>query len=442
MVRHHALSHFVASMLESPGMTSKDTLVSVTPLSFDIVGLEIYLPLNAGARLVLAPQEARRDGSILAQLLQTHQASVLQFTPAGWRVLLASEWKVSQEENQRPFKCLCGGESLPIDLVDQLSTLNVELWNMYGPTETTIWSVIGKVEHRTNPLGAPIAATQLFILDAEMKLVPQGVVGEVYLGGVGLARGYLNRSGLTAERFVADPFDDQGGQLYRTGDLARWRSDGQIEYLGRVDHQVKVRGFRIELGEIEAQLLAQPGIREAVVTAKEGPSGTQLVAYISLQAGSAVTTSELREALAQILPDYMLPSVIVVLDSLPLNMNGKVDRKRLPEPEFVSEGKYEAPEGEIEEVLATIWAQVLGLGRVGRNDHFFELGGHSLAVLQIQQKLQLSQSISMPLRVFFEQPVLKDIAEVIQEKYTLVSREAREQGELSEMSELLDLLEN
>ncbi|SFI44359.1 non-ribosomal peptide synthetase [Nitrosomonas sp. Nm34] len=442
MVRHHALSHFIASMLESPGMTSKDILVSVTPLSFDIAGLEIYLPLSAGARLVLAPQEARRDGAILAQLLQTYQANILQSTPAGWRVLLASEWKILQEENQRLFKCLCGGESLPIDLVDQLCTLNVELWNMYGPTETTIWSTINKIGHRTNSLGAPIAATQLFILDAEMKLVPQGVVGEIYLGGVGLARGYLNRPGLTAERFVADPFVGQGSRLYRTGDLARWRPDGQIEYLGRVDHQVKVRGFRIELGEIETQLLAQPDVREAVVGTKEESSGVRLVAYLSLQAGSRVTTSILRESLAKTLPDYMLPSAIIVLDSLPLNANGKVDRSRLPEPEFVSKDEYEAPEGEIEETLARIWSEVLSLSRVGRNDNFFELGGHSLAVLQVQQKLQLNQSISMPLRVFFEQPVLKNIAGVIQEEYTLVSRKAREQSGLSEMSELLDLLEN
>ena len=247
---------------------------------------------------------------------------------------------------------------------------------------------------------------------------------------------------MTAERFIADPFDNQGGRLYRTGDLARWRPDGQIEYLGRVDHQVKIRGFRIELGEIETQLLQQPAVWEAVVVAREGASSTRLVAYVSLHADHLVTTSALREALAQTLPDYMLPAAIVVLDSLPLNANGKVDRKRLPEPEFVSEGDYAPPEGEVEQALANIWAEVLGMGRVGRNDNFFELGGHSLAVLQVQQKLQLSQSISVPLRLFFEQPVLKAIAIVIQEEYMSASRQDREQSELSEMAELLDLLEN
>ncbi|SDH31993.1 non-ribosomal peptide synthetase [Nitrosomonas sp. Nm132] len=440
MVRHHALSHFVMSMLELPGMTVKDTLVSVTALSFDIAGLEIYLPLSAGARLVLAPQAASHDGSILAQLLQTYQVSILQSTPAGWRVLLASGWQaLPEEENQPPLKCLCGGEALPIDLVDQLRALNVELWNMYGPTETTIWSVIGRIDQRAISLGNPIAATQLYILDAEMKPVPYGVVGELYLGGMGLARGYLNKPGLTAERFIADPFADEGGRLYRTGDLARWRADGQIEYLGRLDYQVKIRGFRIELGEIEAQLLSHPEVREAVVAAKEAPSGARLVAYVSLHAGSTVDTAVLRESIGKALPDYMVPSAIVMLERLPLNANGKVDRKLLPEPEFAGADAYEAPQGEVEETLAAVWVEVLGISQVGRNDHFFMSGGHSLAVLQVQQKLRQRLSISLPLHLYFENPVLRDMASVIQDKYSLRSKE---NTALHEMSELLDLLGN
>ena len=231
----------------------------------------------------------------------------------------------------------------------------------------------------------PSADRTAYILDPDFNPVPQGVAGELYLGGGGLARGYLNRGGLTAERFVADPFDEKGGRLYRTGDLARWRADGQIEYLGRLDHQVKMRGFRIELGEIEAQLLLQPEVREAVVVAGEGPSGARLVAYVSPQAGASIDNAALREALGKALPDYMIPSAIVVLERLPLNPNGKVDRKALPEPEFTSIDHYEAPQGEVEEVLAGIWAEVLGIGQVGRNDNFFELGGDSLAILQVQQ---------------------------------------------------------
>jgi len=257
-----------------------------------------------------------------------------------------------------------------------------------------------------------------------------------------LARGYLNRGGLTAERFIADPFDDRGGRLYRTGDLARWRGDGQIEYLGRLDHQVKIRGFRIELGEIEAQLLSQPPIREAVVVAGEGPSGARLVAYVCPHAGMEVDTGLLREALGKALPDYMIPAAIVVLECLPLNPSGKVDRKALPEPEYGDAGKYEAPQGEVEAMLAGIWAEVLGMPQVGRNDNFFEVGGHSLAILQVQQKLQQALSIFLPLRLYFEKPLLADIAAVIQERCSSACVKDVTQNELLGMSELLDLLES
>ena len=438
-VRHHALSHFMMSMLESPGMAASDTLVSVTAFSFDIAGLEIYLPLSAGARLVLASRTASRDGSMLAHLLRTYQPSIFQSTPAGWRVLLAAGWKGLQEENQPPLKCLCGGEALSIDLVDQLQALNVELWNMYGPTETTIWSIIGKIDQRTISLGEPIAATRLFILDTEMNPVPCGVPGELYLGGAGLARGYLNQSDLTAQRFVADPFDGNGERLYRTGDWVRWLPDGRIEYLGRLDHQVKIRGFRIELGEIETQILLQPGIREAVVVVKEGPENTQLVAYVSYHSGSDMDTAELRGALAKSLPDYMIPSAIVVLENLPLNANGKVERKLLPDVELISANPFEEPQGEVEEAVAAIWKEVLNLNRVGRNDHFFELGGHSLLILQVQQKLQRVRSAALPLRVYFEHPVLKEIAAMIQAQSAMTTDE---RNKLDEMAELLDLLEN
>jgi acyl-coenzyme A synthetase/AMP-(fatty) acid ligase len=427
-------------------MDAEDTLLSVTALSFDIAALEFYLPLSVGARVVLAPQAASGDGLALAQLLLAHQATVLQSTPAGWRMLLASGWNGLQSNYGRPLKGLCGGEALQIDLVDQLRARGVELWNMYGPTEATIWSAVCRIDggtaSGTAAIGKPIAATQSYILDPDLNAVPQGVAGELYLGGVGLARGYLNRGGMTAERFIADPFDGKGGRLYRTGDLARWRADGEIEYLGRLDHQVKIRGFRIELGEIEAQLLSRREVREAVAIAREGAGGARLVAYVCPHADMEVDTGVLREALGKALPDYMIPAAIVVLERLPLNPNGKVDRKALPEPEYAGAGDYEAPQGEVEVMLAGVWAEVLGLGQVGRNDNFFEVGGHSLAILQVQQKLRQSLSISLPLRLYFEKPQLADIASVIQETCSSTCVKYAMQGELEGMSELLDLLES
>ncbi|WP_460427252.1 amino acid adenylation domain-containing protein, partial [Azotobacter armeniacus] len=383
MVRHRALSHFLLSMRARPGMTEEDVLVAVTSLSFDIAALELYLPLITGARLVLAGRDTVRDGAALARLVEGAQATMLQATPSGWRLLRAGGWPAVPPSRLRG---LCGGEALPPDLAQDLRAQGVELWNLYGPTETTIWSAAGPVGEERPSLGRAIAATRLHVLDSELNPAPANVPGELYLGGIGLARGYANRADLTAERFVADPFGEAGSRLYRTGDLVRWRGDGQLEYLGRLDHQVKVRGFRIELGEVEAQLLAQPEVREAVVVAKEGPSGARLVGYVSAQAGQVLDGGALRERLGRVLPDYMVPGALVVLEDLPLTPNGKVDRKALPEPDLTSERAYEAPQGETEEALATIWAEVLGVECVGRRDNFFELGGHSLLALRIVNK--------------------------------------------------------
>ncbi len=282
---------------------------------------------------------------------------------------------------------------------------------MYGPTETTIWSAAGWVGEEGGPrLGRAIAGTRLHVLDGALNLVPQGVAGELYLGGIGLARGYLNRAGLSAERFVADPFGAEGDRLYRAGDLVRWNAEGQLEYLGRIDHQVKIRGFRIELGEVEAQLLAQPQVREAVVVAKDGPGGARLVGYVSAAAEQAIDPAALRERLGRQLPDYMAPSAIVVLEALPLNANGKVDRKALPEPEFGCVRGYEAPQGEAEAALAAIWAEVLGVERVGRHDNFFELGGHSLLAVQMAALLANRHACEIPVRTFFEAPTLQAFA--------------------------------
>jgi acyl carrier protein len=293
------------------------------------------------------------------------------------------------------------------------------LQNLYGPTETTIhvthWACRKDGQSQV-PIGRPISHTSTHVLDASLNLVPQGVAGELYLGGISLARGYLKRAGLSAERFVADPFDSEGGgRLYRTGDLVRWNAEGQLEYLGRIDHQVKIRGLRIELGEIEAQLLAQPAVREAVVVAKEGPAGLRLVAYLAAHADHIIDTAALKERLAQVLPDYMVPRAFAVLDSLPLNANGKVDRKALPEPVFASELAYEAPQGQVAQTLAGVWSEVLKIGQVGQHDNFFDLGGHSLLLIRAHRLLEDRLQIAIPVVNLFKYPTIESLARWIEQ---------------------------
>ncbi|ATQ71013.1 hypothetical protein CQW49_23450 (plasmid) [Methylosinus trichosporium OB3b] len=406
MVRHEALGHFLLSMRERLEVARHDILVAVTSLSFDIAALELYLPLIAGARTIMASREDARDGRRLARLMEQSRATMLQCTPATWRLLRSSQWKGPPDLE---FKGLCGGEALPADLARDLTSVGVVLWNMYGPTETTIWSAMGRVSGRVS-LGSAIASTQLRVLDDDLSPTPIGVVGELHVAGVGLARGYLNRPAGSAERFVVDPFDDCGGRMYRTGDLARWSKDGELEFLGRIDDQVKVRGFRIELGEIEMQLLAQPGVREAVVTAQTGPAGPRLVGYVSASSGETLDSSSLRDRVRAALPDYMTPNAIVVLESLPLNANGKIDRKALPAAEFVSDSGYEAPQGEVEEALAAIWAEVLSVERVGRRDDFFDLGGHSLLASQVVALLASRHACEVSVRLLFESPALHECA--------------------------------
>lgn len=286
MVRHGALTSFLLSMRDAPGLADDDVLVAVTSLVFDISALEMYLPLVVGARIVLATEAQAQDGEALARLLRDSRATVMQATPASWRLLLAGGWA---DSGRVTLKALCGGEALQPDLAKRLRDAGVELWNMYGPTETTIWSSAGRVKGSRSWLGRPIAATQLRVLSADLQPAAAGMIGELYIAGVGLARGYLNRAALTSERFIADPFSSGGERLYRTGDLVRWSDEGQLEYLGRIDHQVKIRGYRIELGEIEAELLSQPAVREAAVVARDGREGDgskRLIAYVvATQAG-------------------------------------------------------------------------------------------------------------------------------------------------------------
>jgi amino acid adenylation domain-containing protein len=416
-ITHRAVVNFLHSMTQAPGITQSDALLAVTSLSFDIAALELFLPLVTGAKVVLATSEDAADGSRLIEKLSRNKITIMQATPATWSMLLRAGWEDGSE-----LKILCGGEALPQGLAAQLLRHCDCVWNMYGPTETTIWSAIHRVDSaaRSIPLGRPISDTKIFLLDARLNFLPVGVPGELYIGGTGLARGYFNRPQLTAERFIPDPFGSQsGGRLYQTGDLVRSGADGTIEFLGRMDHQVKLRGFRIELGEIEAALVKHQSIDGAVVSAREDAGGEKrLIAYVVGKAGANIAADSLRNFLSESLPTYMLPSTFVVLAEFPYTPNGKIDRRALPAPDFDKrEGRPsgQASATQVEEVIANIWAEVLGLDRVGTDENFFDLGGHSLLATQVISRLREILGVEIAIRRLFETPTVSGLAETIEE---------------------------
>ncbi|MFJ2285796.1 non-ribosomal peptide synthase/polyketide synthase [Pseudomonas iridis] len=414
MVRHTALSNFVASMVEQPGIVATDRMLSLTTFSFDIFGLEIYGPLLAGAAVVLTGKDVHQDPQAVLELIARHAVSMLQATPSTWRMLLDNEHAAAL--NGRTF--LCGGEALPQELAQRMLARSPKVWNLYGPTETTIWSALHplSVDNSRPFLGKPIDNTALYILGSDLELNPLGAPGELLIGGDGLARGYFQRPGLTAERFVPDPFSRNGERVYRTGDLTRYRAEGVIEYIGRIDHQVKIRGFRIELGEIEARLLALDSVRETVVVAQDGPTGAQLVGYVvpsssaALNAeGEADLRAALKASLKAGLPEYMVPAHLLFLAQLPLTPNGKVDRKALPAPDASQlQTTYIAPQTATQHTVAEIWQTVLKLEQVGLGDNFFELGGHSLLVTQVISRVRQALNVQVPLRTLFEHSTLAD----------------------------------
>jgi amino acid adenylation domain-containing protein len=407
-VPHGALTNFLESMRDEPGLTPDDTLVAVTTLSFDIAALELLLPLVCGATVVVANRAAVIDPVALRALLTASGARVMQATPVTWRMLLDSGWMPPDR-----FRALCGGEALPSDLADRLLHAGVELWNLYGPTETTIWSTVDRVRTAQGriAIGRPIANTQVHILDASGHDVAPGAIGEIWIGGAGVARGYHNRPDLTAERFVPAA-DGSGGRWYRTGDRGRWRADGRLECLGRIDHQVKVRGFRIELGEIESVLAAQPGVAQAVVHVQGEGTTARLVAYLVAGEGSQVDEAALREAAAAALPLYMQPSAYLTLDRLPLTANGKVDRKALPPIDGSPAGTstFVAPRDGMESLIAGVWRDVLGCDAVSVRANFFDLGGHSLLLVQVQAKLAAALQRSIAVVELFQYPTIDALA--------------------------------
>ena len=390
-VPHRAVVNFLASMQREPGLSADDRLVAVTTLSFDIAVLELLLPLTVGAEVVLASREQATDGHALAGLLESSGATAMQATPATWRLLLEAGWS-----GDARFKALVGGEALPADLAMQLRARCGQVWNLYGPTETTVWSTCWKVERPEEgiSIGRPIANTTVWVLDERRQLCPVGVPGELWIGGEGVALGYLNRPELTAERFVADPYSDRAGaRLYRTGDRGRWLGNGTLEHLGRLDFQVKVRGYRIELGEVEAQLVSHASVARAVAMVREDRAGdARLVAYVVLAPGALLDEAALRAHLKGSLPEYMVPAHILALAAIPLTPNGKVDRKALPAPDAMRGGAAAASHSELagatQRPLAGVWRELLGLARVGANDNFFDLGGHSLLAMQAIARME------------------------------------------------------
>ncbi|RYZ34123.1 MAG: amino acid adenylation domain-containing protein, partial [Myxococcaceae bacterium] len=388
-------------------------VLAATSLNFDLSVFEVFAPLVSGGTVVVA-----QNALALVGLKEAGRVTLLNTVPSAVAELVRSGGIPSSVETVN-----LAGEALPNRLVQALYALPQvkEVNNLYGPTEDTTYSTHARVERgaKTEPrIGRPLEGTQAYVLDAKGQPVPVGVPGELYLGGEGLARGYLGQPGLTAERFLPDGFSEEpGARLYRTGDKVRWGRDGSLEYLGRMDFQVKVRGFRIELGEVEAALGAQPSIRDVVVVVREdAPGDNRLVAYVVAQPGHTVEAASLRSALKGRLPEYMVPSAFVVLEALPLNANRKVDRKALPKPEAGAERThvYVAPRTQTEQVLASLWEAVLGVKQVGAQDSFFELGGHSLLATQAVSRIRTAFNVELPLRAFFEAPTVAELARKIE----------------------------
>jgi amino acid adenylation domain-containing protein len=411
-IEQRSLVNFLLSMQREPGLSQEDVLVAVTTLSFDIAGLEIYLPLITGARLVVATRESTQDGRGLAKLLVSSGATIMQATPATWRLLVESGWSGKSD-----LRIFCGGEAVSPELARELVRRAQSVWNLYGPTETTIWSSVYRVlgnEERSIPIGHPIANTTLHVLGRERELLTEGTEGELYIGGDGLARGYFNRPELTAEKFVSDPFSNaSGARMYRTGDLARRRADGNVEYLGRIDHQVKIRGFRIELGEIESVLEQHADVKQAVVVAREDRPGDKfLAAYFVSGTSKKPRVSVLREHLAQKLPDYMVPAAFIELQSFPTTPNAKVDRKALPAPQAAdfSNGEYIAPRNEVEQKLVAMWESILGISPIGVRTSFFDLGGRSILAARLFMQISRDFGKDVPLAALFEAPTIEQLA--------------------------------
>lgn len=412
-ISHSALVNFMVAMQKQPGITQQDIVLAHTTIAFDIVGLEIYLPLVSGASMVLCPRRITLDSQAFIQYIQQHQVNVIQATPALWRMLISAGWS-----GHAKLKILSGGEALPTDLAQQLVTRAASVWNMYGPTEATIWCSVYQVNDpsafSSTPIGKPIANTQFYILDADKRLTPLGTPGELYISGNGLAQGYWNRPDLNEERFIEHTLGSQKIRLYRTGDSVKYLADGTVLFLGRVDRQIKLRGFRIEPGEIEHVLRQFSGINEAVVTTKQfNADDTRLVAYLMSQ--TDIDEVACRQFLERQLPAYMIPNVFVQLRKLPLTANGKIDHHALPEPNWGDiYTEIPLPDHPLQRDIMEIWLAVLGTQKLTVDSNFFALGGHSLLAAQIVGKIVEKFSVELSLHDFFNHPTILKLSKFIE----------------------------
>ncbi|WP_272924061.1 non-ribosomal peptide synthetase [Streptomyces sp. SID3343] len=431
-----ALANFLATMGRRFPLSPGDRLLAVTTVSFDIAGLELYLPLVSGAAVVLADREVVSDPSAVVAVMRERGVSAVQATPAFWQMLVTHE-----PDAVRGLRVLVGGEALPARLAESLAGRAVEVFNVYGPTETTIWSTMAPVTVGAGVpgIGVPIGNTRVFVLDSLLRPVPRGVQGELFVAGEGLARGYQGRPGLTSGRFVACPFGPAGARMYRTGDLVRWGVDGGLEYVGRTDFQVKVRGFRIELGEVEHVLASHSGVAQAVVVVREDQEDDKrLVGYVVPEPDTTPTAAdaqvdefgpllaELSEHLRGRLPDYMVPSALVPLSEIPLTPNGKVDRRALPSPDYTRVSTGRAPRNSREETFGALFAEVLGLESVGIDDDYFALGGDSIRSVQVVARAK-ARGVGVSVREIFEYRTVARLAELVE------GREGEESSALAEL---------
>jgi amino acid adenylation domain-containing protein len=413
-VEHRAVMNQLCWLKSTMSIDSSDRVLHKASLNFDASVVEIFAPLSTGAQLVLTKSQAESDVNYMVQLIRDREITFVDLSPF---LLSALRRHHLIDKCVSMRRVVSGGDVLSVESCRAFhEKSSAALFNTYGPTEATVqstfWHYEAESEIRTIPIGRPIANTQIYILDEEMQPVPVGVSGELYIGGAGVARGYVKRPELTAEKFVPNPFGREGGErLYRTGDQGKWRGDGNIEFIGRIDDQVKIRGYRIELGEIEGVVSEHEDVEQAVVVAREEKTGEKrLVAYVVGRAGRRIESGELRRHVQKKLPEYMIPSAIVQMEELPLTVNGKVDRRALPEPEQQSVERYVGPRTPVEELLCGIWERVLGLERVGIEDNFFELGGHSLLAAQVISRVRRILRAKIPLRMLFEKPSVSEIA--------------------------------
>jgi acyl-coenzyme A synthetase/AMP-(fatty) acid ligase/acyl carrier protein len=420
---HRGIANRLLWMQETFGLTPEDRVLQKTPTSFDVSVWELFWPLMVGARLVLARPGGHQDPAYLARRIREAGVTTLHFVPSMLQVFLEEPGAAACDSLRR---VIASGEALPGGLARRFQELlggsGAELHNLYGPTEAAVdvtwWPCASESGARPVPIGRPVANTRIHLRDAHGHEVPVGSAGELCIGGVQLARGYWRRPELTAERFVPDSYGGEpGGRLYRTGDLARRLPGGEIEFLGRLDHQVKLRGVRIELGEIEAALAACPEVREVVVGARGQGAALRLVAWVTPAPGREISPAALRGALRRSLPELMVPSAFVVLPALPLSPNGKVDRRALPSPDDARGGRetpYVAPRTPVEETLAALWSELLGVERVGVDDHFFDLGGHSLMATQLISRVREVFGVDVPLAALFEEaPTVANLARAV-----------------------------